>query len=267
VEELARLVNLDDRLLDNRPGQLSGGQQQRVALARALAGSPSILLFDEPLSSLDTHLREQLRTDLRLLHRRVGFTGVYVTHDLQEALALGDKVAVMYAGRVRQFDNPTTVFEAPNSIEVAEIIGYRRMVEIRRSNGAWTISDGKIDGLLPPVDGSPETLLVYARPAGVLLRSASAPYEAGTLRIGGWRVDAIEPSTDFVNVVISKGTDSTHIAANAADIAGIAPGAPVDIALQSERTQFFARDGSSWRAGAWSRPGNDKARTGEKVTA
>jgi iron(III) transport system ATP-binding protein len=105
------------------PHQLSGGQQQRVALARTLAYEPTILLLDEPLSNLDAKLRERARTWLRELQKKVGLTTVFVTHDQTEALAMSDRIAVMNAGRIVQYDTPQAIYDRPNDRFVADFIG------------------------------------------------------------------------------------------------------------------------------------------------
>jgi iron(III) transport system ATP-binding protein len=105
------------------PGELSGGQQQRVALARAMVARPKLLLFDEPLSNLDAGLRRGLRDELARLHQQIGFTGVYVTHDQSEALALGTKLAVMDGGRIVQLGTPENIYEQPVSEFVARFFG------------------------------------------------------------------------------------------------------------------------------------------------
>ncbi|MDT5369884.1 MAG: iron(III) transport system ATP-binding protein, partial [Mycobacterium sp.] len=145
VEAAAELIDCT-RLLERYPGQLSGGQQQRVALARAFVASPAIMLFDEPLSNLDAKLREQLRTDLHRLHRKVGFTGVYVTHDHAEALALGDRLAIMRAGRIEQLGTPASVFSAPSTEYVAAFIGIENVIELHRTADRWTCTGGEVHG-------------------------------------------------------------------------------------------------------------------------
>src|SRR5205814_7645140 len=122
IEEVATLVDTTN-LLDRYPSQLSGGQQQRVALARGLVARPDLVLFDEPLSNLDARLRDQVRTEIHELHRRLHFTAVYVTHDQTEALALGDRLAIMRAGTVEQLATPDQVFEEPATEYVAGFIG------------------------------------------------------------------------------------------------------------------------------------------------
>ncbi len=116
-----------DHLLARKPAQLSGGQRQRVALARALVRRPKAFLLDEPLSNLDAGLRHQMRDELAALHRRLGATFVYVTHDQDEALAMSDRVAVMSQGRILQCDSPRNLYERPATLEVARFIGNPRI--------------------------------------------------------------------------------------------------------------------------------------------
>lgn len=122
VDELLAMVDLLS--LAHRPVQaLSGGQKQRVSLARALAARPKVLLFDEPLAALDVKLRERLREDIGHLLRRLKTTAVYVTHDQQEAMALGDRIAVLERGRIAQIDTPRAIYQHPATRFVADFVG------------------------------------------------------------------------------------------------------------------------------------------------
>jgi len=123
--ELSRVTAMleIDALLTRRVSQLSGGERQRVALGRALVRRPKIFLFDEPLSSLDAQLRQELREELARLHRITSTTSIYVTHDQKEALSLGDQVAVMQAGRVRQLATPEAIYHDPGDLFVARFVG------------------------------------------------------------------------------------------------------------------------------------------------
>jgi len=123
IAELLERLHLDG-LEDRHPDQLSGGQQQRVAVARALAPEPEVLLFDEPLASVDARLRDELRWEIRTLHRESGTTGIYVTHDHGEAAFLGDRLAIMAEGRVHQVGPPSEVEAHPQSAYVAWFVGY-----------------------------------------------------------------------------------------------------------------------------------------------
>ncbi len=127
VMELLELVSLAGHG-DAYPHQLSGGQQQRVALARALAPEPALLLLDEPFSSLDPGLRQQLRTDVREILRQSGTTSLLVTHDQEEALSIADRVAVMFDGAIAQVDVPSTIYHAPHSARVAAFLGDVNLV-------------------------------------------------------------------------------------------------------------------------------------------
>ncbi len=116
-----------DGLLERRPAELSGGQRQRVALARAIIREPKAFLFDEPLSNLDAKMRQSMRAELRSLHRRLGVTSIYVTHDQEEAMALADQIVVMNAGNVRQIGAPMDVYDAPADRFVAGFVGVPAM--------------------------------------------------------------------------------------------------------------------------------------------
>ncbi len=122
VQWAARLFEIEP-LLHRRPRQLSGGERQRVALARALVREPSVFLLDEPLSNLDAKLRAAARDDLMEFQRRIGITTIYVTHDQVEAMGMGDRIAVMNRGRVRQLGTPEQVYHHPADVFVAQFIG------------------------------------------------------------------------------------------------------------------------------------------------
>jgi molybdopterin-binding protein len=136
IGELADMLGLTP-LLDRGVQVLSGGEQQRVALARALAPRPSILLLDEPFAAVDPATRRTLRRELRLLHEREGVTTLQVTHDFEDAMRMGDMVAVLAGGRVAQSGSPESVFRYPNSPFVAEFIGTGTVVrgEVERTGG------------------------------------------------------------------------------------------------------------------------------------
>jgi multiple sugar transport system ATP-binding protein len=119
-------------LLERRPRQLSGGERQRVALARALVREPNVFLLDEPLSNLDAKLRATARDELKGFQRRIGTTTIYVTHDQTEAMGLGDRIAVMYAGRLRQVGPPREVYERPADTFVATFLGSPPMNLVAR---------------------------------------------------------------------------------------------------------------------------------------
>ena len=138
VEQALALVDLTG-LEERYPRQLSGGQQQRVALARMLVGQPEVLLFDEPLSNVDAKLRVALRSDLKRLQRRIGATSLYVTHDVSEAFAMADRIAIMFHGVVHQVGRADDLYHRPETLQVAEMTGLPQSnlipATVTRSNG------------------------------------------------------------------------------------------------------------------------------------
>jgi iron(III) transport system ATP-binding protein len=179
VDEVLDMVQCRE-LADRLPSMLSGGQQQRIALARALAPRPAIMLLDEPLSNLDALLREDLRAQLRGLHRELGFTGIYVTHDQTEAFALGSRVAVMNAGRVEQYGTPDEVYQAPMTEYVARFLGIRNRIALQH-DGYWTSEVGPLSGDLAVLGNAARGLLLYARPGHVGLSRQALSNAARTL--------------------------------------------------------------------------------------
>lgn len=126
VKEVAATLGLA-QLLERKPRELSGGQRQRVAMGRALVRSPRAFLFDEPLSNLDAGLRAQMRVEIKKLHRRLGTTSVFVTHDQLEAMTLADRIVLMNGGRIEQVADPMTLYEAPRTKFAAAFIGTPKM--------------------------------------------------------------------------------------------------------------------------------------------
>jgi len=112
------------------PGQLSGGQQQRVAIARAIVIEPPLVLMDEPLSNLDAKLRLEMRTEIKRIHRELGRSTVYVTHDQDEALSLADRIVVLQEGKTQQIGNPEELYARPANLEVARFMGYRNILDL-----------------------------------------------------------------------------------------------------------------------------------------
>lgn len=138
VRRVLEQVHLDT-LASRYPHQMSGGQQQRVAIARALAFDPPVLLLDEPLGALDKKLRHHLRNEIKTLHKQVGKTMIYVTHDQDEALAMSDRVAVMHEGRIRQVSAPQDIYRRPADLFVAGFVGEVNLVPV-------TITSGVVQG-------------------------------------------------------------------------------------------------------------------------
>src|SRR4029079_16187270 len=144
VERALDLVQMR-HLADRGASKLSGGQQQRVALARAIAFSPTVVLFDEPLSNLDAKLRAEMRVELRELQRRLDITSVYVTHDQEEALAISDRVIVMNVGVIDQIGTPEDIYNKPRSRFVADFVGSANLIEGRVTGaGSFAAKGGTV---------------------------------------------------------------------------------------------------------------------------
>jgi lactose/L-arabinose transport system ATP-binding protein len=139
----ARILQLDS-LLDRKPGQLSGGQRQRVAIGRAIVRQPKAFLFDEPLSNLDAELRVAMRVEIAKLHRELGSTMIYVTHDQVEAMTLADKIVVLRAGLVEQVGSPNELYTNPDNLFVAGFIGSPRMNLLSAQSDGDTIALGDL---------------------------------------------------------------------------------------------------------------------------
>jgi iron(III) transport system ATP-binding protein len=167
---------------------LSGGQQQRVALARAIAFSPSVLLFDEPLSNLDAKLRAEMRVELRELQRRLGVTSVYVTHDQEEALAISDRVIVMHVGGIEQIGTPEDIYHRPKTRFVADFVGSANLIAGRiagSADGNGHIRFESAGGLMLEAcaahrpRGNEDTVAVRTAHIGISINGA-APEQANT---------------------------------------------------------------------------------------
>ena len=167
--EYLELVGLSAQA-DRFAHQMSGGQQQRVALARALAIRPQVLLLDEPLSALDAKVRVQLRDEIRRIQLEVGITTLFVTHDQEEALAVADRVGVMWQGRIEQIASPQEMYSRPASAFVAEFIGLSTPLPGTSSGAAATVLGSR----MPLLPGSPESgpVTVLIRPEAIRLAPA-----------------------------------------------------------------------------------------------
>jgi multiple sugar transport system ATP-binding protein len=141
VTDAAKLLHID-HMLDRRPAALSGGQRQRVAIGRAIVRQPKVFLFDEPLSNLDAQLRHEMRTEIKKLHQRLGATIIYVTHDQVEAMTLADRIAVLSAGKLMQYDTPEAIYNRPAALFVAGFTGAPPMNLVDCSLAQGTVDLG-----------------------------------------------------------------------------------------------------------------------------
>ena len=190
--ELVQLGGLDER----HPAQLSGGQQQRVALARALVFEPPLLLMDEPLGALDKKLREDLQLEIKRVHREVGVSVIYVTHDQSEALTMSDRIAVMRSGRLEQYGAAEDLYERPATRFVAEFVGEATL-------------------LAAQVESATEWELVASVGAGPALRAqnrhALAAGRAATVVLRPEKVRLVEPGSRAPNVVPGVVTEALYL--------------------------------------------------------
>jgi len=192
VDEVSRMLGLQE-LLRRRPGQLSGGQRQRVAMGRALVREPEVFLLDEPLSNLDAKLRVQMRSELKRLHRLVGVTTIYVTHDQVEAITLGDRIAVLSDGVLQQVGPPQDVYDHPANVFVAGFIGSPAMnlLRGRARGGRVAVGEVELEAARVP-DGE---VLVGIRPEG--LRPVGEGHNGPVFEL---HVEVVEPLGDEVLV-------------------------------------------------------------------
>ncbi|WP_368343857.1 ABC transporter ATP-binding protein [Pelagovum sp. HNIBRBA483] len=158
LEEILDVVQLQ-QFRHRFPAQLSGGQMQRVAIARTLITNPSVLMMDEPLANLDTKLRGEMRRFIRDLQQRLGITTIFVTHDQIEAMELADRVAVIFDGKLAQFDTPDTLYKHPNSIEIADFMGATNVFPAQISGNSAVLEFGTLTLNGNPPEGSQSVML------------------------------------------------------------------------------------------------------------
>jgi iron(III) transport system ATP-binding protein len=240
IDETARLVDCGN-LLDRYPAQLSGGQQQRVALARGLVARPDLVLFDEPLSNLDARLRDLVRAQIHELHERLRFTAVFVTHDQAEALALGDRLAIMRAGGIEQFDTPERIFAEPATEYVAGFIGMSNRLVLERRDGAWQYDGVPVGGDPPAVNGSHPTLVVRFRPDDVFVTSLGEPLPPRTTSVPAKVVDS-EFGGRHLDVIVVAGDNRIHARVPASGHNGSARqlvGQDVTMSFRSTEVGFY----------------------------
>jgi ABC-type sugar transport system ATPase subunit len=234
VARAAGVLGLDG-LLDRRPGQLSGGQRQRVALGRAIVREPRVFLFDEPLSNLDAQLRAGMRHELADLHRRIGATMVFVTHDQVEAMTLGGRIAVLRDGVLQQYDAPLAVYQRPANLFVARFVGTPEI----------NTADGRIDG---QADGAFRceafSVALGREPSGGSVTLAVRPDDIAMVGPEDARADFVvdvsrlEPLGNEVLVHVTRDPGLLWVVRARADWPGRA-GARVGLRLDRDRVHLF----------------------------
>jgi sn-glycerol 3-phosphate transport system ATP-binding protein len=228
VRETATLLEID-QLLDRKPGQLSGGQRQRVAMGRALVRDPQAFLLDEPLSNLDAKLRNQVRGDLKRLHREVPVTSIYVTHDQVEAMTLGDRLCVMSDGEVQQLGTTDDIYNRPANTFVAAFMGSPPMNLIPGviTSGVLHVGDTTVTSV-PSPDGP---VTVGVRPEHLRLEVGHGPGMVPA------RVDFVEPLGS--HVLVTALVEQTPVIVHAPAGTELESGTEIGLAMPPERTYFF----------------------------
>ncbi|HEY0820180.1 MAG TPA: ABC transporter ATP-binding protein [Rhizobacter sp.] len=234
VNRAAEILNLT-RYLQRTPKELSGGQRQRVAIGRAIVRAPKVFLFDEPLSNLDAALRGQTRVEIAKLHRDLGATTIYVTHDQVEAMTLADRVVVLRDGAIEQVGSPLELYDRPANQFVAQFIGTPQMnvvdtaqlPALRAAAGVAGVPDG----------------FIGVRPENVMVRPAGAGQLAG-------RVELVESLGADTLIHASVGADSVHLVARQAERTTLTPGDTVGLDIAPASFHLFDRQGKAVAAHA-----------------
>src|SRR5215204_4785574 len=268
VEEAARILDLEAHL-DRKPANLSGGQRQRVAMGRAIVRDPRAFLMDEPLSNLDAKLRVQMRTEVARIQQRVGTTTVYVTHDQTEAMTLGDRVAVMRAGRIQQVATPKVLYNDPANLFVAGFIGSPAMnflpARIEGGQVKLPFGDAPVPAGLSLGDGSRE-VIAGMRPEhfedagvaaergiqGMKFKARVEVVESmGSELYAYFDVKAAAHSGELDDLAADaglselpgQGGESTHVVARLDATSGAAAGKDIELVLDTNGIKLFDPNG------------------------
>ncbi|MCG8583147.1 MAG: sn-glycerol-3-phosphate ABC transporter ATP-binding protein UgpC [Pirellulales bacterium] len=243
VDQAARMLGLDD-LLERKPAALSGGQQQRVALGRAIVREPACFLFDEPLSNLDAKLRVDMRAQIKQLHQRLNATSIYVTHDQEEAMTLGDRLVVMRSGRVQQHGRPLEIYNHPANRFVAGFIGLPTMNfvdgTINRQDDTIRFEGGDVTAVLdmpPNVNSFPHAVTLGVRPSAL---SLIEPNSAGISCVA--HVEVVEPIGDRQDVFLKSKNGQLLAARVKADV-NVSIGMQVGVAMDRRQLHLFETAG------------------------
>ena len=239
VKEASRILKLDE-YLSRKPKALSGGQRQRVAIGRAIVRGPQVFLFDEPLSNLDAELRVEMRVEIARLHRELGATMIYVTHDQVEAMTLADKIVVLRKGRIEQVGAPLELYQNPDNRFVAGFIGSPAMnfVAAKVEKAGSAMSKGLAGSVATSValPGSGADVVIGLRPQHLRLDMAGNTHKVElTEALGG---------TSFVHLTAPTGE---KLVIEAHDDLTTKPGTKVGVSFDAENAMLFAADAAGLR--------------------
>ena len=247
VREAAAILRLDDLLLRS-PAQLSGGQRQRVAIGRAIVRNPKVFLFDEPLSNLDAALRVQMRLEIERLHRELGTTMIYVTHDQVEAMTLADRIVAIDKGRIQQVGSPLELYKRPANLFVAGFIGSPRMNLLAGAvsdEGTITLAAGNHAALtikgLAARPGDRVTLGI--RPEALDVTASDRPAPAGYGALGA-RVESVERLGNITYAYLDAGGDEL-VTVQMPGMSEIGAGEHVRLLLDPDRIHVFDAGGAA----------------------
>jgi len=254
VTDAARILRLEE-LLHRKPSQLSGGQRQRVAIGRAIVRKPKVFLFDEPLSNLDAALRTQMRLELETLHRTIGATMIYVTHDQTEAMTLADRIVALDYGEVKQVGTPGELYDRPANLFVAGFIGSPKInllpATVLESNDAVTSVSihGKTDtAVTVPVGGLPrnETITLGIRPEEFHLHEGNGG-DVGDLMLAG-SINTADRLGNITYAYVDVGLTS-NITVQTFQKRNIMTGAQVTLSVPPDRITVFDPSGNRCSSG------------------
>lgn len=244
VSDAAQLLQIE-HLLQRKPSGLSGGQRQRVAIGRAIVRQPKVFLFDEPLSNLDAQLRTEMRAEIKRLHQRLKTTIIYVTHDQVEAMTLADRIAVLHAGHLQQYDTPAHIYRRPANLFVAGFMGSPPMNRLQATLAPDHIEWAGGHRWTRPPAWTPEwpqdrPLVLGIRPENIRLGQGSGDHFSGQAE-----VRLLEPLGAETLLTLAIG-NQTMICRAPADVSA-APGDRLAVSVDWQQVQAFNADtGARW---------------------
>ena len=222
VKRIASMLQIDD-LLDRKPGALSGGEQQRVSLGRAIIKKPKVFLMDEPLSNLDASLRSELRTEIKKLHKELGITFIYVTHDQTEAMSMADRIALIKDGKLLQVDKPEAIYNNPNHSWIGSFLGMPAMNLVNSSD---------LDGSISAKKGSS---VIGIRPENISTSSAKSKLTGSVI------------STEYLgdSQILNVKVGQSVVKVKVANDSKFSIGSDVNLDFSDDDLRFFATDGKN----------------------
>ena len=251
VKEAARILRLNE-LLSRSPAQLSGGQRQRVAIGRAIVRNPKVFLFDEPLSNLDAALRVQMRLEIERLHRELGTTMIYVTHDQVEAMTLADRIVALDNGRIQQVGPPLELYSQPSNLFVAGFIGSPKMnlLPARVADAAAGKATVRLDAsagtrfdLDAPSVSAGDAVMVGVRPEALQIFAGDTAVPAGLAALPA-RVESVERLGNITFAYLDAGTPEV-VTVQVMGPTALASGQAVQVGLEPGQLYLFDAAGAA----------------------